>query len=266
MKTQMRVQKVLMLVSLVVSALVFVYALVFMTGGLADVYRYIDTATGQDYIHCDKFVSTSQSFVSTLVAFGIVMVVLVALMYFMACNTRRKYYITNYIAVGLFVVFALVVAIYMVVMVANIMDLYQNDILWKSGEGFQVMKTVAYDKEGHIMDVIVNLSDVDHYEYPMVATNYTDMAMYYPSYPLDASQTYNFALGFVMFVIVIADAVCVALCTVWKFFLIKGENKLLAMGAPATEDVAQDVISGEAETAEAASNEALGDKPVKEEE
>ena len=129
MKTQMRVQKILMLVSLVVSALVFVYALFFLTGGLADVYRFIDAQEGTDYIHCAKFVSTSQSFVSTLVVLGIVMVVLVALMYLMACNSRRKYYITNYIAIGLFVVFALVVAIYLVAMVATVMNLYQNDIV-----------------------------------------------------------------------------------------------------------------------------------------
>ena len=240
-----------MLVSLVVSALVFVYALFFMTGGLADVYRYIDTVDGTDNIHCAKFVSTSQNFVSTLVAFGIVMIVLVAFMYLMACNSRRKYYITNYIAIGLFVVFALVVAIYLVVMVATVMNLYQHDILWNSGEGEFVTKVV---------EVLDEAGEFDHYEYPMVATNYADQAIYFPDYKLDPKQIYNFVIGFIMFVVVLADAVCVTLCTVWKVLLVKGENKLLAEGAPVTENAVEEVAPAEAQPSEA-----VVDEPVKEE-
>ncbi len=244
-----------MLVSLVVSALVFVYALFFMTGGLADVYRYIDTVDGKDYIHCAKFVSTSQSFVSTLVAFGIVMIVLVAAMYLMACNSRRKYYITNYIAIGLFVVFALVVAIYLVVMVATVMDLYQNDILWKSGEGIKIIRTVEkFDESGKVIG----------YESVSVAANYADQAQYFPDYVLNPNQTYNFIVGFVMFVIVLADAVCVTLCTVWKFLLIKGENKLLAEGVAATGNAAQEVAPVE-EPSEVVIEATSDEKPVKEE-
>ena len=245
MKTQMRVQKILMLVSLVVSALVFVYALFFMTGGLANVYRFIDTEREIDYIHCAGFVSTSQSFVSTLVVLGIVMIVLVAAMYLMACNSRRKYYITNYIAIGLFVVFALAVAIYMVVMVANVMNLYQNEILWKSGEGEKVIW------------IIENPDVAGGYESLMVATNYADQSRFFPDYVLDPNQNYNFIIGFVLFVIVIADAACVALCTVWKVLLVKGENKLLAADSTLTENTA-------IQNAEPAK--AVSDNPVKEEE
>ncbi len=214
MKTQMRVQKILMLVSLVVSALVFVYALIFMTGGLGKVYYYINSETKVDKIHCTNFVNAAGDFVSTLVALGIVMIVLVAVMYIMACNSRRKYYITNYIAVGVFVVFSLAVAIYMVVAVANVMNLYQNDICWKSGTGeaFTDYKIV----DGQIVTITTY-------------GNYADQAD--PSFALDPNQIYNFVLGFIMFAVVLADAVCVALCTVWKVLLIKGENKLLADGS-----------------------------------
>lgn len=262
MKTQMRVQKILMLVSLVVSALVFVYALIFMTGGLGNVYRFISTVDDTDYIHCAKFVSTSDSFVSTLVALGIVMIVLVAVMYIMACNSRRKYYITNYIAVGLFVVFAVVVAIYLVAMVGTLMNLYQNDINWNSGEGDVVMRVVEIMEGDEVVD----------YDYVMVATNYADQASFYPSYQLDPNQIYNFVLGFIMFAVVLADAVCVALCTVWKVLLVKGENKLLAAGAPVTVNAEAALADGtentveEAVTGEAAQEEAACDSPVKEEE
>ena len=225
----MRVQKILMLVSLVVSALVFVYGLFFMTGGLADVYRFIDETNG-DLINCTKFVNVSQNFVSTLITLGIIMIVLVAVMYLMACGSRRKYYITNYVAIGAFVVFALVVAIYLVVMVANVMNLYQNDILWKSGEGETVMMVIKTETG---------------YEYPFVNKNYADMAPFFKDYPLDPNQSYNFIIGFVVFAIVIADAVCVALCTVWKFLLVKGENALLANAAPAAQPATAEVAATE---------------------
>lgn len=274
MKTQMRVQKILMLVSLVVSALVFVYALFFLTGGLADVYRFIDAQDGTDYINCAEFVSTSQNFVSTLVAFGIVMIVLVAFMYLMACNSRRKYYITNYIAIGLFVAFALVVAIYLVVMVATIMNLYQHGILWNSGEGDIVTRTVEIFEE--VIDPETGLHEIDpitgevvmelvDYDYPSVFTNYADQAMYYPNYVLDPNQVYNFVIGFIMFVVVLADAVCVTLCTVWKVLLMKGENKLLAEGAPVTENAVEEVAPVEAQPSEAVVESASVEEPVKEE-
>lgn len=247
MKTQMRVQKILMLVSLVVSALVFVYALFFLTGGLADVYRFIDETDG-DLINCTNFVNTSQNFVSTLITLSIIMIVLVAVMYLMACGSRRKYYITNYIAVGVFVVFALAVAIYLVAMVATTMNLYQHDILWKSGEGDIYIKIIESETSASGVETI------------MANKNYADIAQFYPAYVLDPNQSYNFIIGFVVFVIVIADAVCVALCTVWKYLLVKGEYALLANGAPATETVAAEVaVTENVETAEI-------ENPVKEEE
>lgn len=245
MKTQMRVQKILMLVSLVVSALVFVYALFFMTGGLADVYRYIED--DEDFINGAKFVSASGNFVSALVALGIVLIVLVVVMYLMACNSRRKYYITNYVSVALFVVLAVVVAFYIIAMVSNIMNLYQHDILWKSGEGELFTKIVETE---------------DGYDFVVVNGNYADMAQYYPDYPLDPNQIYNFILGFIMAIVVLADAVCVALCTVWKFLLVKGENKLLAEGAPVA--VNAEVAVADATVPEA--DEVVVDSPVKEEE
>lgn len=323
MKTQMRVQKILMLVSLVVAALVFVYALFFLTGGLGYVYRYIDKNDG-DVINCKNFVNTSQTFVSTLIAFGIVMVVLVAVMYLMACHSRRKYYVTNYVAIGAFVVFTLVVAIYLVAMVATTMNLYQNDINWKSGEGRLISRTIEIpgkyeefekyyplyeyeyelDEEGNsifkldeagnkiiILDengepkvieenkkmydqgrfseddfgnLLVDgvLEKVD-YAYPRVHANYAEQAEYYPDYQLDPNQTYNFALGFVLFVIVFADAACVTLCAVWKFLLVKGEKKLLANGdASATKNDEE----AQPQTAEVVEEVALDKNPVKEEE
>ncbi len=311
MKTQMRVQKILMFVSLIVAALVFVYALIFLTGGLGDVYRYIDKDDG-DLINCKNFVNTSQSFVSTLVALGIVLIVLVALMFLMACHTRRKYYVTNYVAIGLFVAFALVVAFYLVIMVANLMDLYKNNIYWESGTGHTISRTIIEyerDEDGNLIYYKVDENGEFEYRYyridengnevesvkdnpnalsekiidetngsfglPFeidylfrdVPANYADQSEYMSDYPLDPDQTYNFVLGFVMFVVVLADAACVVLCTLWKYKLMKGEDKLLAQGAAADGTPEQAAAATEAvETAEQVEvNTASADSPVKEE-
>lgn len=253
MKTQMRVQKILMIVSLVLSALVLVFALIFLTGGLGNVYRFNED--GQDYINCDKFVSTSQSFVSTLVTLSIVMIVLAAFLFLMGCHSRRKYYITNYIVIGIFVVFALAVAIYLIAMVANVMNLYQNDIRWESGTGEIItrFKDVLNDK-----GEVVNTISIDVY------TNYADQAEYFPAYVLDPDQSYNFVLGIIMFVLIIVDVICIILSTVWKVLLVKGEKKLLAAGTSANDGVSdEDIVVMNDEAKEIKSAE-LTDEPVKE--
>lgn len=261
MKTQLKVQKILMLVTLIVSALVLVYALFFMTGGLGDVYNYLDESNNFDAIHCADFVHQSQNFVSTLVAFGIVLIVLVAVMYLMGCQSRRKYYITNYIAIGLFVVFALVVAFYLIAMVANIMNLYRNGIHWtRTGTSEDLFVTriiIKYDDNG------MPIGSVTQTAY----NNYAEQAQYFPSYPLNPNQMYNFILGFVMFVILFIDIACVVLCTVWKVALMKGEDKLLAQGAPAEQvNASEEVSADEAVVTEAVAAEAVaGANPVKEE-
>lgn len=128
MKTQMRFQKILMYVSLVVGALTFVFALGFLTGSLGHIYYYV-SQTGSD-INCENFLYTSQSYVSTLVALSIVFIVLAAVLFITSSHSRRNYYITNYIAIGVFIAFALAVFVFILVMVSHCMNIYVNEIAW----------------------------------------------------------------------------------------------------------------------------------------
>lgn len=258
MKTQMRVQKILMIVSLVLSALVLVFALIFLTGGLGNVYRFNED--GQDYINCDKFVSTSQSFVSTLVTLSIVMIVLAAFLFLMGCHSRRKYYITNYIVIGIFVVFALAVAIYLIAMVANVMNLYQNDIRWESGTG----EIVTRFKDIYEIDPITGENKLVDTVAVQVYTNYADQAEFLPAYVLDPDQSYNFVLGIIMFVLIIVDVICIILSTVWKVLLVKGEKKLLAAGTSANDGVSEEDIVVMNDEAKEIKSAELTDEPVKE--
>lgn len=203
MKTQMRVQKILMLVSLIVAAITFVFGLFFLTGGLGYAGNYI-TVEGVDLIGAKEFVDASQGYVRTYVSLAIVFIVLAAVLFITSCNKRRNYYITNYIAIGLFVAFALAMVIYIFIMVGGTKNLYVNSIDWDKAAA-QV---------------------ADH-----------------PEWPMSKTESYQFALGYVVAVIVIIDAVLLTLSTVWKVLLMKGEKKLLEQSAAKTESASAEEVA-----------------------
>lgn len=197
MKTQMRFQKIIALLSLIMAALVFVYALFFLTGSTGNVWKYV---YGNDLINGQKFFDASQSFVGTLTTLGIVFIILAVVLFITGCNKRRNYYLSNYIAVGLYLVFAIVVLVYMIIGISNCMNLFLNEICWESGTG-----TAG----------IYNVEDQFSEQYPV----YKDV--------------YTFIIGYVVCLLVLLCAAALALSTVLKYKLMKGEKQLLQGGAAA---------------------------------
>ena len=203
MKTQMRFQKILMLVSLIVAALTFVYVLFFLTGslGYATQYKYADDPVVNTSIGAEKLVEKSQSFVDTMVTLCIIFIVLAAVLFLTSCNSRRNYYITNYIAIGLFVAYALFMMIFIMVNVSILMNMFLYDIKWD----------IVSEQAAKLMN----------------------------KYPVSKGDIYTFALGYVVAVVVLVNAVLLVLSTVWKVLLMKGEKQLLEGPAKAlTEEVA----------------------------
>ena len=202
MKTQMRFQKILMLVSLIITAITFVFGLFFLTGGLGYAGNYI-TVNGVDLIGAQEFVDTiTKGYVKTFINLAIVFIVLAAVLYITSCNKRRNYYITNYIAIGLFVAFALAMVIYIFIMVGVAKDLYVNSIDWER----------------------VALQVADH-----------------PEWPMSKTENYQFIVGYLVAVIILIDAVLLVLSTVWKVLLMKGEKALLAKSAKTEVGEAEEV-------------------------
>lgn len=194
----MRFQKIVALLSLIVAALVFVYALYFLTGGPGNVWNYV---YGGDTINGQGFFDASQSFVDTLTVLGIVFILCAVLLYIFGCQKRRNYYLTNYIAVGIYLVMALAVVIYILIGVTNCMDLFFNDICWEAGTG---------------------IGGIFNYEYQ------------YETMKIEINKSYtNFILGYVLCVLVIGVAAALALSTVLKYKLMKGEKQLLQGGVAA---------------------------------
>ena len=197
MKTQMRFQKILSYVTLVIAALCLVFTVSFLTGGMGEVASYIPLVGGKpdDRINATNFVNYSQSFVSNMLTLSIVFIVITALLFVTASNRRRNYYITNYVAIGIVVAFAIVVAIYILIGVSNVMNLFYNDIAWEAGMNG--------------------------------GKNYAEQ--FNSSHPIGKSPA-NFVIGYAMAVLVICTAVVHALNLVWKIKLMKGEKALLQGG------------------------------------
>ena len=186
----MRFQKILMTVTLVIAALSIVYALIFCSGTLnqvGSVWEYLTDTQAAGY----QVYSRSQAFSDNFLILGVVLVLTVVLMMIMGCHTRRKYYITNYVAIGIFVVYVLVFAVLLVVNVVGIQSA---------------------------------LSGVDMAEAKEI---YEEATSLYGGWN---EGTWMLTLGYVYMAILLIDAVVVVLNLVWKIKLMQGEQALLQSG------------------------------------
>ena len=107
MKTQMRFQKYICLVMLIVGAIALAYAFCYSSGGLSELGQMLKPngeskfpATAEGSYDATLYTDI-QGFNDALMYCGIAMILLGALLYVTACNRRRNYYITNYVATGL---------------------------------------------------------------------------------------------------------------------------------------------------------------------
>lgn len=221
MKLQIKIQKILFLVTLIIAALTLVYGFSYCTGALTYAFKAISGGSGDlknDPIGVDalyKFVMGKGDFTgsrweegpmgfnSLIVVLGIVLVVLAALQFFFATNSRRNYYITNYISIGVLVVFAIVVAAVGFWGVAKCESMF-NDLDW-------VRYKEVYDR--------VQAGTGSGWEY------------YSESHSM-------FILGYVLYTVVLIDAILLVLNAVWKYLLMKGEKELLSKNPNLTEEVA----------------------------
>lgn len=195
MKAQMKFQKILSLATLIVAAVVFVYALCFFSGNLSDIMNYKSNYVDGFYSGADVFIDAGQTFVSALEIMSIIFFVVIAITYIMGCNKRRNYYITNYVAVGLVVAMSLIVAMYGIIMLIVLMNSFYNKVDWAT------------------MDELRN----KYY--------------YMPQFQAEVGKSPAiFIIGLIVFLAVLADCVAWILNLVWKIKLMQGEKELLANG------------------------------------
>ena len=125
-KKQLKIQKVVCLLALVVAVILFLYALGIMTDLYDSLYSTLRirveedaySATGYTVTASERSVSGTmvyfhmQEFNKVLVKYSLVYIVLVALLYVTNTSTRRKYYISNYVSIGLVTAASLYIPIF----------------------------------------------------------------------------------------------------------------------------------------------------------
>lgn len=195
MKLQMKFQKILMLVSLVLAAVCIFYSFAYFTGSLSTLYNYVGNNKYQ--INCEETYYFAQDFNGVMLIMSIVYLVLIVVLYLTKCSSRRNYYISNYVVVIASVVYIAAFAILCIAMNAATLSLFLNDIDWE-----------AYRKAYDTVDPVSGVRLQPYYDDSVV----------------------TFALGFILHAFVLVDAVALCLNLLWKIKLMKGERQLLAQG------------------------------------
>ena len=213
MKTQMKFQKILCLILLILGAVAVALSFVWQTGAwasLGTMYHNVSKAskfTAAEGKYDGTLYTEVQGFNNLMMYFGIVMVLLAVLLYVTACNKRRNYYISNYVATGICAGGNIVLSFVLMIMNGIWLGKFQN-------VDFKAWKTY-YDAriaEGAGADTI--------------AYN-TSIAW--------------FIVAFIVYIIIIAASVLLILNLVWKIKLMKGE-KLLLNGQ--TANVSEEPLDG----------------------
>lgn len=117
MKSQMKFQKILSLVSLIFAAIVLVYSFSFNSGMLFEIQAYAKDQ--YNVAGAKELVDFAKNVNNVLVVMSIVLLLCVVVIYLTQTNKRRKYYITNYIAIGLLVLFTLACSITFLVLIVR---------------------------------------------------------------------------------------------------------------------------------------------------
>ena len=205
MKTQMRFQKYICLAVLITSVLALAYAFCYMSGGLNELSYVIDSKNNSIFKAGDGYNDATlyldiQGFNDTLMYCGIVMIVLSVLLYITACNSRRNYYITNYVATGVCAGGNIVMSLVLMIMNGMWLGEYLN------------IDFEAWEKHNN---------EIKEF-YELIGEKVPKDAIY----SSDPSIGW-FVVGFIVYFLVIVACVLLILNLVWKIKLMQGEKKLL---------------------------------------
>ena len=201
-KKQLKIQKVVCLLALVVAVILFLYALGIMTDLYDALYSTLrirveedaNSATGYSKSATERSVSGSlvyfnmQEFNKRLVNYSIVYIVLAALLFVTNTSTRRKYYISNYVSIALVTAASLYIPIY----THPYIEIFKAQ--WLRVD-FEALKTYS----------------------ETYGTLYTESTLW-------------FDLHYCVFALMILVAAAMVAMCVWKVILMREERKLIEAG------------------------------------
>lgn len=193
----MKFQKIFALVTVITAALAAVLGLIFCSGVLNAVRQYSDYMQRPVDIGANDLYEYSQNINGTVLIMGIILILAAVVLYIFGCHKMRNYYVTNYVATGIYVVLAVVYGIFMLIVCATCLS-YAGRIDYEAWKEFEAQT----NSDGKPLNI--------QYYSDSVATP---------------------VLGILLGLVVLVEAAGWVLNLIWKIKLMKGEKKLLEKGA-----------------------------------
>ncbi len=193
MKTQMKFQKWLSLSTIIIGAIVFIFAICFNSGNLADLMYYESVNIRNATFAADDFLAMAQSFSSLMLGLAIAYIVAGVVVYITATNSRRNYYISNKIVAIALIAYIVAVSVIGLVYIFMLVSSF-----------YAINWTEIYD----VYEIRQGIGAPEVTQSPTM-----------------------FIIGIVVFIITIANALAWLYNLIWKIKLMKGEKALLEKGS-----------------------------------
>ena len=189
-KKQVKLQKLLCLALLIISALIFIYSLGIMTDLYDALYSTIRSAKNLDRstVTGSRVYYDMQDFNKLFLKLSIGMILLCVVLFITNTHNRRKYYIGNYCAIGLVTAGAAGMSVW----AHGQIEIYKAQFL---SINFEELAVHAEKRQ----------------------TLYTE-------------STFWFDIHYVLFGLLLIGVIALIACTIWKCKLMKEERTLIASG------------------------------------
>lgn len=148
MKVQLKVQKIICIILLFTTGFGFLMSL-----GLSTTIAYLNKC--KDYFTDESHLwELVQPFNKTFVKLCIGMIILVVVLFITCTNKRRKYYISNYISIGISSIYNIVVAIYCTTKINEFKNIFLTKVDFESWKRVnEIVKTIRYTESTFWFDI-----------------------------------------------------------------------------------------------------------------
>lgn len=194
-KKQVGLQKILCLFALIAGVVVFAYALGFAT----DLYDAFFLAENMNAVAGAEIFYLVQDFNTQLMVAGLGLILLGVLLFITNTHARRRYYISNYIATGAYVVAAVAASVW--------------GHMWIEAYKAYYLTVVDFTALDQWADMMKTLK-------------------------MTPESTFWFDAHYAAFAVALLAAALLVVNVIWKVSLMKQEAKLLAEGETSQKDIA----------------------------
>lgn len=154
-KKQLRFQKIICMLCLIAAAVTFLYSLGILTDIYDGLYHVTDPKkpTDDGRVAGSTIYYQMQTFNQQFFTFSIVLILLAALLHVMNTHIRRKYYIGNYVSIGLFSVAGIACVVWSHIQIAAYKVQYLTTVDFEALKELCEMKNKPFIKSTLMLDL-----------------------------------------------------------------------------------------------------------------